>query len=74
MILRCRAQIPYEPTSVNDKTRFYNISVDIPCKDFESGKREFYDTLETICPALDGSRLWKDRYYMKEFKDVSLGS
>jgi len=38
MILRCRAQIPYEPTSVNDQTRFYNISVEIPCKDFESGK------------------------------------
>ena len=74
MILRCRAQIPYEPTTVNDQTRFYYITVEIPCKTFEDGKREFYDTLETICPALEGSRLWKDRYYMKEFKDVSLGS
>ena len=74
MILKCRAQIPYDPTDINDKTRFYNISVNIPCKDFETGKREFYDMLETICPALEDSRLWKDRYYMKEFKDVSLGS
>tara|TARA_R100001015_G_C4509597_1_gene81677 strand:- start:164 stop:388 length:225 start_codon:yes stop_codon:yes gene_type:complete len=74
MILKCRAQIPYDPTTVNDQTRFYYITVEIPCKTFEDGKREFYDTLETICPALEDSRLWKDRYYMKEFKDVSLGS